>query len=74
MATIVDITEEKALTVKNFNFTYAGAPAPSLKNISMPIAKQSVTALIGPSGCGKTTLLRSFNRIHDLYPGNTYEA
>jgi phosphate transport system ATP-binding protein len=74
MATIVEVTEEKALTVKNFNFTYAGAPEPSLKQISMPIAKNSVTALIGPSGCGKTTLLRSFNRIHDLYPGNTYEG
>ena len=74
MATIVEVTEEKAITVNNFNFTYAGAPEPSLKNISMPIAKNSVTALIGPSGCGKTTLLRSFNRIHDLYPGNTYEG
>ena len=74
MATIVEVTEEKALTVKNFNFTYAGAPEPSLKKVSMPIAKKSVTALIGPSGCGKTTLLRSFNRIHDLYPGNRYEG
>jgi phosphate transport system ATP-binding protein len=30
--------------------------------------------LIGPSGCGKTTLLRAFNRMHDLYPGNKYEG
>ena len=74
MASIVDITEEKALEVKDFNFTYAGADAPSLKKINMPIAKNSITALIGPSGCGKTTLLRSFNRIHDLYPGNKYEG
>jgi phosphate transport system ATP-binding protein len=74
MATIVDITEPKALEVKAFEFTYAGAPEPSLKKISMPIAKNSVTALIGPSGCGKTTLLRSFNRMHDLYPGNTYNG
>ncbi len=74
MATIVEVTEEKALEVKNLTFTYAGAPAPSLKKINMPIAKNSVTALIGPSGCGKTTLLRSFNRMHDLYPGHTYEG
>ncbi len=74
MATIVDITQERALEVKNFNFTYGGAPEPSLKNVSMPIAKNAVTALIGPSGCGKTTLLRSFNRMHDLYPGNTYQG
>lgn len=74
MATIVDIQQEKALEVKNFEFTYAGADVPSIKKLNMPIAKNAITALIGPSGCGKTTLLRSFNRIHDLYPGNKYEG
>lgn len=74
MATIVDINEEKALEVKNFEFTYNGADAPSIKTLNMPIAKNSVTALIGPSGCGKTTLLRSFNRMHDLYADNKYEG
>ena len=74
MATICKVTEEKALEIKKFQFTYAGADAPSLKEISMPIAKNSVTALIGPSGCGKSTLLRSINRMHDLYPGNKYEG
>ncbi len=72
MATIVNVTEEKALEIKNFEFTYAGAEEPSLKQVTMPIAKNSVTALIGPSGCGKSTLLRSINRMHDLYPGNRY--
>lgn len=74
MATIIDLTEEKALEVKDFEFTYAGTDAPSVKKLNMPIAKNSITALIGPSGCGKTTLLRSFNRMHDLYPGNKYEG
>lgn len=74
MATIVDITEEKALEVKDFEFTYASADEPSIKKLNMPIAKNSITALIGPSGCGKTTLLRSFNRMHDLYPGNKYDG
>ncbi len=74
MATIVDITQEKALEVNNFEFTYASADAPSIKKLDMPIAKNSITALIGPSGCGKTTLLRSFNRMHDLYPGNKYDG
>lgn len=72
MATIIEINEPKALEVKNFEFTYAKADAPSIKKLSMPIAEHNITALIGPSGCGKTTLLRSFNRIHDLYPGNKY--
>ena len=40
----------------------------------MSVQKNKVTALIGPSGCGKSTFLRSFNRMHDLYPGNRYEG
>jgi len=61
------------IEVKNLNFYYAGGNR-VLKNISMPIYKNKITALIGPSGCGKTTFLRCFNRMHDLYPGNRYEG
>jgi len=61
------------IEVKNLNFYYAGG-IHALKNISFPIYQNSVTALIGPSGCGKTTLLRCFNRMHDLYPKNRYEG
>jgi phosphate transport system ATP-binding protein len=59
--------------VQNLNFYYGGT-VHSLKNISFSVPKNQVTALIGPSGCGKTTLLRCFNRMHDLYPGNRYEG
>ena len=45
-----------------------------LKNLSLSVHSNRVTALIGPSGCGKSTFLRCFNRIHDLYPGNRYEG
>jgi phosphate transport system ATP-binding protein len=38
----------------------------ALKNISMQMEKNTVTALIGPSGCGKSTYLRLFNRMNDL--------
>jgi phosphate transport system ATP-binding protein len=62
------------MKIQNFSFTYNGASSPSLKNINLPVYTNKVTALIGPSGCGKSTLLRSMNRIHDLYPGNTYEG
>jgi phosphate transport system ATP-binding protein len=37
-----------------------------LKEISMAVRRNRVTALIGPSGCGKSTLLRCFNRMNDL--------
>ncbi len=61
------------IEVQNLNFYYAGNMY-VLKNINMTVYKNKVTALIGPSGCGKTTLLRCFNRMHDLYAGNKYEG
>ena len=74
MATICEVTHEHIIEVKNFSFYYAGVDTPNLKKINLPIGKGAVTALIGPSGCGKTTLLRCFNRMHDLYPGNRYKG
>lgn len=38
----------------------------AVRNISLNIPENKITALIGPSGCGKSTLLRSFNRMNDL--------
>ena len=40
-----------------------------LKNISMMICENEITAIIGPSGCGKSTLIRCLNRMHELVPG-----
>jgi len=65
------VTSESALEVRNLDFYYAGG-VHALKGVSLYARRHSVTALIGPSGCGKTTLLRCFNRMHDLYPGNRY--
>lgn len=38
-----------------------------LKNINLEIPKNKITVLLGPSGCGKTTLLKSMNKLTDLY-------
>ena len=62
-----------SIEVRNLGFRYAGTHL-ALNNVSFEVQKNSITALIGPSGCGKTTLLRCFNRMHDLYPGNKYEG
>lgn len=43
-------------------------PAPSLRNISLPIPARSILGIIGPSGSGKTTFLRTLNRLNDLKP------
>lgn len=39
-----------------------------LKNINLQIPERKITVILGPSGCGKTTLLKSLNRLTDLYP------
>jgi phosphate transport system ATP-binding protein len=41
----------------------------AVRGVTMKIFKHQITAFIGPSGCGKTTMLRAFNRMHDVIPG-----
>ncbi len=50
---------------------------PILKNINVEIPRNRITVILGPSGCGKTTLMKSMNRLTDMYPdmkvsGNIY--
>ncbi len=52
------------IEVRDLDFFYGRFQA--LKNISLDIDPQKITALIGPSGCGKSTFLRSLNRMNDL--------
>jgi phosphate transport system ATP-binding protein len=46
----------------------------ALRDVSMTVPKQRITAFIGPSGCGKTTLLRCLNRMNDLVDGVRIEG
>ena len=41
----------------------------ALKDISIQIPANKITALIGPSGCGKSTFLKTLNRMNDLVEG-----
>ena len=52
------------ISVKKLCLWYGSHQA--LKDISIEIPKNSITALIGPSGCGKSTLLKTLNRMNDL--------
>lgn len=63
------ISGKYKLVLDTFSAYYSGKPA--IIDISMKIKTNSVTAIIGPSGCGKTTLIRCFNRLHELIPGAT---
>jgi len=46
----------------------------ALKDLTMPIKANAITAIIGPSGCGKSTFLRAFNRMNDLIPNVTTQG
>ena len=52
------------ISVKNLNLWFGKFQA--LKNISIDIQKNQVTALIGPSGCGKSTFIKTLDRMNDL--------
>ena len=55
---------ETVFDITDFSVAYDGKTA--IRDVTMEIRKNLVTAFIGPSGCGKTTLLRSLNRMNDL--------
>jgi phosphate transport system ATP-binding protein len=61
-----------ALFLENVSCWYGGFRA--VRDVSLAIPRNKVTALIGPSGCGKSTLLRSINRMNDLVPGFRMEG
>lgn len=58
---------DNIIVVNNLNLYYGSNHA--LKDISLNIKKNNVTALIGPSGCGKSTFLRTLNRMNDMVEG-----
>ena len=57
---------------KDVTVSYAGKAA--VRDISLDVYKNNITALIGPSGCGKSTLIRCFNRMNDLIPSARVEG
>jgi len=57
------IAEKYKLQTKDVNVFYGDFQA--IKEVSMNIKPNSITAFIGPSGCGKSTFLRLFNRMND---------
>jgi phosphate transport system ATP-binding protein len=58
--------------VTDLNVRYGSLPA--LKDVSIRVYKNFVTAFIGPSGCGKSTFIRCFNRMNDLIPTAVVEG
>lgn len=63
---------EIILDLGQVSISYAGKAA--VKNVTFPITKHRITAMIGPSGCGKSTLLRAFNRMNDFIADVTIDG
>jgi phosphate transport system ATP-binding protein len=55
---------EVKLRIRDLNLFYGSFRA--VRDVTMDIAANQITAIIGPSGCGKSTFLRSINRMHEL--------
>jgi phosphate transport system ATP-binding protein len=57
---------ERIFQVEGLDALYSGKPA--VRDVTMDVYKNLVTAIIGPSGCGKSTFIRCLNRMNDLIP------
>lgn len=60
------------MELRNLDVYYGNFHA--VRDISLDIGRNQITAFIGPSGCGKSTVLRSLNRTNDLVPGARVEG
>ncbi len=61
----VKTRSDACIDIKKLNLYYS-KDIHALRDISLSIPRNKVTAFIGPSGCGKSSLLRCFNRMNDL--------
>jgi phosphate transport system ATP-binding protein len=60
------------IEVENLSVYYSNFRA--VKDVSLKILRQKITAIIGPSGCGKSTMLRSLNRMNELVSNTRIEG
>jgi phosphate transport system ATP-binding protein len=63
---------EKTFELKGLSVYYGDSLA--VRDVTMDVLRNDITALIGPSGCGKTTVLRCLNRMNDLVPSARIEG
>jgi phosphate transport system ATP-binding protein len=63
---------EVVFDVRDLTVLYGKNPA--VKDVTLEIYRNNVTALIGPSGCGKSTFIRCLNRMNDVIPGARVEG
>jgi phosphate transport system ATP-binding protein len=64
--------EEPIFDVRGVNVFYGEHRA--IRDVTLLLARNEITALIGPSGCGKSTFIRCLNRMNDLIPSARVEG
>jgi phosphate transport system ATP-binding protein len=69
---VVEVERETVFDVRDVSVFYGSFRA--VRDVTLPIARNEITALIGPSGCGKTTFIRCLNRMNDLIEGARIEG
>jgi len=57
------MTDEAAVSLEKVSVSFGSHTV--VRDVTLALAQNKVTALVGPSGCGKTTILRAVNRLHD---------
>src|SRR4030067_2680755 len=55
-----------SVRIKSRNLSVSFGETRAIKNISLKMLTDKVTAIIGPSGCGKSTFIKSLNRMNEL--------
>jgi phosphate transport system ATP-binding protein len=66
------VTDHAKITAEGVNVFYGAKQA--IRNVSLHVRQDEVTAFIGPSGCGKSTFLRTLNRMNDTIAGARVEG
>ncbi len=64
---VVAVTAEKGMTIENLDAGFGDFTA--VRDVTLSIVPNKITAIIGPSGCGKSTFLRCLNRMHEEVRG-----
>jgi len=63
-----ELSEDGSYAIEAHNLRVYYGDFLAVKDVSLQIHRQKITALIGPSGCRKSTMLRAFNRMNELVP------
>jgi phosphate transport system ATP-binding protein len=65
----VDVIAGQTVMLETRDLTIRYGAKPAIREVSVQVPEQKISAIIGPSGCGKSTLIRHFNRMNDFIEG-----